>query len=74
MALSLLRLYLVFPERAAVRSVHRALLRALLSLPDPDFWLLLHLVPERLQSDEGVGALSAPASWRYASRKWLCSR
>ena len=62
MAQALLRLYLVFPERAAARSVQRALLKALLALPESDFWLLLHLVPERLQSDDGVAALSGLAT------------
>lgn len=68
MALALLRLYLVFPERAAARSVQRALLKALLALPEADFWLLLHLVPERLQSDEGVAALTALATALEAGR------
>ena len=66
--LALLRLYLVFPERAAARSVQRALLKALLALPEADFWLLLHLVPERLQQDEGVAALSALATALEAGR------
>ena len=59
---ALLLLYGVFPARAAARTVQQALLKALTALPEPDFWLLLHLVPERLQSgDEGVAALTALA-------------
>jgi hypothetical protein len=55
--LALLRLYLIFPDRAAARVVQRALLRALLQLPEHDFWLALHLVPERMQADDGCAAL-----------------
>lgn len=60
MSRALLRLYLVFPDRAAARCVCRALLRALQHDPPQgvaDFWLLLHLVPERMQGDDGVAAL-----------------
>ena len=67
-AQALLRLYLVFPERAAARSVQRALLKALLALPESDFWLLLHLVPERLQADDGVASLAALATALEAGR------
>jgi hypothetical protein len=40
-----------------------------MQLPDHDFWLLLHLVPERMQtSDEGCAALGAMAGHLEAGK------
>lgn len=47
--LTLLRLYSFSPEHVNVRIMSKILIKAMLQLPSPDFALMLHLIPERLQ-------------------------
>ena len=45
--LALLRLYLFYPERVAPRTLAHLLVKALMALPDADFWLCMNLIPVR---------------------------
>ena len=47
--LTLLRLYSFSPEHVNVKIISKILIKAMPQLPSPDFALMLHLIPERLQ-------------------------
>lgn len=68
MLLAVLRLYLVFPEASKPGVVGTALLLALQQLPENDFSLCLHLVPERAQAEAEVAQLVTVASAAEACR------
>ena len=50
-------MYLVFPEAVKAPLVAAALSLTLLQLPESDFHLVLHLVPERVQAEGEVAQL-----------------
>jgi translation initiation factor 3 subunit K len=63
-----LRLYLAFPEAAKPGCVAACLQLALRRLPQPDFRLCLHLVPERASAEPEVAQLTQLASHLEACR------
>lgn len=48
--LALLRLYNFEPELVHVQTVANVLIMALMQLPEADFTMLLHLIPENIQA------------------------
>ncbi len=53
--LALLRLYNFEPELVHVQTVANVLIMALMQLPESDFTLLLHLIPENIQVSSDGG-------------------
>ncbi len=57
--LALLRLYNFDPDTVNVGLLAAVLLKAMTQLPEPDFHLLLHLIPERCQVRKALPQPSA---------------
>lgn len=55
--LALLRLYNFEPELVHVQTVANVLIMALMQLPEADFTMLLHLIPENIQAEPLIGAI-----------------
>ncbi len=66
--LAVLRLYLIFPDTSKPAIVSGSLLLALHRLPESDFSLCLHLVPERAQAEADVTHLVSLAGHLEACR------
>ena len=56
--LALLRLYNFDPDTVNVGLLAAILLKAMTQLPEPDFHLLLHLIPERCQVHRALSSVS----------------
>lgn len=59
--LALLRLYQFYPDRVKPTVLSKILIKALMRLPEPDFLLCTHLVPERLQLEDPFATLANAA-------------
>jgi len=59
---ALLRFYQFYPGRVKLATLSKVLVSALVRLPDPDFSLCMHLVPERLQAEEPFSSLANAAA------------
>uniref|UniRef100_A0A7S0X0D0 Eukaryotic translation initiation factor 3 subunit K n=1 Tax=Chlamydomonas leiostraca TaxID=1034604 RepID=A0A7S0X0D0_9CHLO len=59
--LALLRHYQFAPSTAKINVLAKLLLKALAQLPDSEFKICIHLVPERLQADESISKVVALA-------------
>jgi translation initiation factor 3 subunit K len=55
--LALLRLYNFETELVHVQTVANVLIMALMQLPEADFTMLLHLIPENIQAEPLIGAV-----------------
>lgn len=55
--LALLRFYQIKPSLIDTGLVSKILCKALMQLPNPDFKLCLHLLPERVQNEEPIATL-----------------
>mmetsp|Transcript_27470 Transcript_27470/g.60086 ORF Transcript_27470/g.60086 Transcript_27470/m.60086 type:complete len:218 (+) Transcript_27470:121-774(+) len=55
--LALLRFYQFQPQSIKINVLGKVLLKALMQLPKPDYKNCIHLIPERLQSDETISKI-----------------
>lgn len=66
--LALLRFYHVQPQSVKVQLVAKVLLKAIMQLPLPDFKACVHLLSEKLQSDDTISKVIQLASALETSR------
>ncbi|GMH43847.1 hypothetical protein BSKO_11781 [Bryopsis sp. KO-2023] len=66
--MALLRFYQINPESTNAMLVAKILCKALMQLPDPDFKLCLHLLPEKVQNEEPIATLVLLAGHLSAAR------
>mmetsp|Transcript_17781 Transcript_17781/g.29905 ORF Transcript_17781/g.29905 Transcript_17781/m.29905 type:complete len:210 (-) Transcript_17781:774-1403(-) len=60
--LCLLRLYQFYPERVQIRIISQLLLKGMMALPNRDYELYLHMIPERFHLEEPFVSLNSLAS------------
>eukprot|EP01122_Echinamoeba_exundans_P018089 TRINITY_DN99_c0_g1_i3.p1 TRINITY_DN99_c0_g1~~TRINITY_DN99_c0_g1_i3.p1 ORF type:complete len:221 (+),score=40.94 TRINITY_DN99_c0_g1_i3:38-664(+) len=59
--LALLKLYQFYPDKASVSVISHILIKAIMSLPQPDLIMSLYLISEKIQSDEKIAPIIAAA-------------
>ena len=64
-SLALLRLYNFDPDTVNVGLLAAVLLKAMTQLPEPDFHLLLHLIPERCQVRRALSSAECLHCYHY---------